>query len=47
MVFEIQFFRLEAARRAYLNKKMEQTMLVVMVFEGEQKHTAQYALQLI
>ena len=28
MVFEIQFFRLEAARRAYLNKKMEQSMLV-------------------
>ena len=34
IVFEIQFFRLEAARRAYLNKKMEQTMLVSWFLQG-------------
>ena len=47
IVFEIQFFRLEAARRAYLNKKNGTDNAIVMVFAGMQKRTPMYALQLI
>jgi len=47
MVFEIQFFRLEAARRAYLNKQMERTMLVSWFLLGCKNARPQYALLLI